>query len=176
MAGPKAEVIEVSEEEEKQLRQIIRQANNPHWLVERAKIILRAAEGESVSQIAREMVTTRNRVREWRKRWRQVEERRQRVEKDGEDKEQRKVIEETLSDAARSGRPPEFTAEEVVQIIAVSCESPEESGRPVTNWTPKELADEVIKRDIVESISPRQVGRFLKSGGFETPSEPLLAE
>ena len=122
------------------------------------------------------MVTTRNRVREWRKRWRQAAARRQSVEKAGEDKEQRQVIKETLSDAARSGKPPKFTAEEVVQIIAVGCESPEGSGRPVTNWTPKELADEVIKRGIVESISPRQVGRFLKRGGFETASEPLLAE
>ena len=176
MPGPKAEKIEVSQEEEKQLKQIIRQGNNPHWLVERAEIILRAAEEQSISQSAREMDTTRNTVREWRKRWQETEEKRQRVEKVGEDKDQRKVIEETLADAPRGGRPPTFTAEQIVQIVAVGCENPEASGRPVTNWTPRELADEVIKRGIVESISTRQVGRFLKRGGLETPSESLLAE
>jgi hypothetical protein len=58
----------------------------------------------------------------------------------------------------------------------VACEDPQESGRPVTHWTPQELADEAIKRGIVTSISPRSVGRFLKGGGLEAPSEPLLAE
>ena len=66
------------------------------------------------------------------------------------------------SDLPRSGSPGKFTAEQVTQILAVACEDPEASGRPVTHWTPRELADEVAKRGIVESISPRQVGRFLK--------------
>ena len=53
---------------------------------------------------------------------------------------------------------------ERVFIIGVACELPEESGRPVTHWTPRELADEVIQRGIVESISPRHVDRVLKGG------------
>ena len=57
-----------------------------------------------------------------------------------------------------------FTAEHLTQIIAVACEQPEECGRPVTHWTPRELTDEVIKRGIVETISPRHVDRFLKGG------------
>jgi transposase len=86
------------------------------------------------------------------------------------------MIEQVLSDAPRPGAPVKFTAEQVTEIVAVACEDPENSGRPVTHWTPRELADEVIKRDIVASISPRQVGRFLKSGGTQTSSEPILAE
>jgi putative transposase len=58
----------------------------------------------------------------------------------------------------------------------VACEDPQESGRPVTHWTPRELAEEVIKRGIVTSISPRSVGRFLGRRRLEAPSEPLLAE
>lgn len=176
MAGKKAERLVVSQREEKQLKQIIRQQNNPQWLVKRASIIVRAAEGQSNSQIAREMAITRQTVRVWRQRWKGEQARRDRVEQAGEDKEQRRVIEETLADEPRSGTPPTFSAEQVVQIIAVSCEDPVQSGREVSHWTPGELADEVIKRGIVESISGRQVGRFLKRGQPETPSEPLLVE
>jgi hypothetical protein len=32
----------------------------------------------------------------------------------------------------------------------------------VSHWTPTELAAEAIKRGIVEKISPRSVGRFLR--------------
>ena len=46
----------------------------------------------------------------------------------------------------------------------MACEKPEESGRPVTHWTNREIADEVMKRGIVEQISPRHAARFLKKG------------
>ena len=42
----------------------------------------------------------------------------------------------------------------------MACETPEKSGRPVSHWTPRKLADEVVKRGIVPSISVRHVGRF----------------
>jgi putative transposase len=53
-------------------------------------------------------------------------------------------------------------------IITVACEPPEKSGRPITHWTTPELADEVMKRGIVPSISARHVGRFLKGGRAAT--------
>jgi putative transposase len=81
-----------------------------------------------------------------------------------------------LGDRPRGGSPGKFTAEQVTQILAIACEEPEASGRPVTHWTPRELADEVIQRGIVESISPRQVGRSLKIGRAPAAPQPLLAE
>jgi hypothetical protein len=68
---------------------------------------------------------------------------------------------ELLSDNYRSGTPAKFTPEQVVSIIAVACEPPADSDRPISQWSPRELAEEVIKRGIVDSISPRQVDRFL---------------
>ncbi len=62
------------------------------------------------------------------------------------------------------GGPSRFTAEQVTQSIAVACEPPEESGRRETHWSPRELADEVVQRGIVDSISRRHVDRFLKGG------------
>ena len=81
-----------------------------------------------------------------------------------------------LTDHPRSGTPATFTAEQIVQIIAVACEDPADYGRPVSHWTPREVAEEVRKRGIVETISTRRVGRFLKSGGFTAPSGRVLAQ
>jgi putative transposase len=63
---------------------------------------------------------------------------------------------------ARPGAPRKFTPEQVTQILAVACEPPEKSGRPITHWTAYELADEVVRRGIVASISTTQVGRYLR--------------
>jgi putative transposase len=60
--------------------------------------------------------------------------------------------------------------------VALACEPPDLSHRPISHWTPRELADEARKRGIVESISPRHVGRFLKSGRIEAASEQVLAQ
>jgi hypothetical protein len=73
----------------------------------------------------------------------------------------REAILEALSDAPRPGAPATFTATQVAQIVALACESPKLSGRPITRWTHRELRDEVIKRKIVDSISVAQVGRYL---------------
>ena len=64
-------------------------------------------------------------------------------------------------DDDRCGAPPTFTPEQIAAIIALACEHSSQSGVPVSHWTPPELAREAIKRGIVESISPRQVDRFL---------------
>jgi hypothetical protein len=48
--------------------------------------------------------------------------------------------------------------------VAIACEDPQASGYPISHWTAKEIAAEAVKRGIVESISVRQVGRFLKRG------------
>ncbi len=161
MPIPKAEEVEVNEREQSILEQIERQATAPHWLVIRSKIVLGARQGASNLQIAFELGLNRNTVQQWRARWQRGRNERAGVE---DDKGLRQVIERGLADAARSGSPGKFSAEQIVQIVAVACEEPQASGYPVSHWTPKEVAQEVIKRGVVESISERQVGRFLKRG------------
>ena len=73
----------------------------------------------------------------------------------------RRAVEDVLSDAPRSGSTGKFTAEQVTHILAVACEPPEQSGRPINRWTARELADEVRRRGIVPSISESQVSRYL---------------
>lgn len=77
------------------------------------------------------------------------------------------MIKQVLSDAPRSGCTGTFTAEQVTEILAVACEPPENSNRPIEHWTHRELTDEVIKRGIVPSISISRVGSFLKDADLQ---------
>jgi putative transposase len=88
----------------------------------------------------------------------------------------RKAIEETLSDAPRPGGPPTFKDEQVAAIIAMACEDPSKLGLPFSHWTPELLQIEVVKLGIVESISVRQIGRFLKRKRSAAESCAILAE
>src|SRR5207244_8347603 len=74
----------------------------------------------------------------------------------------REAILDVLADAPRPGAPATFTAEQVAQIVALACEPPQLSGRPIDHWTLRELRDEAIARQIVAAISVSQVGRFLQ--------------
>jgi transposase len=153
--------ISLSEEEVDLLEKIIRKQTNPQHLVLRANIILTASKGLNISQSARHLRVTVNTIKLWRNRWNE------RLDW---------PIANRFADAPRSGAPPTFSPEQLCAIIALSCEKPEKHGRPITHWTQRELADEAIKQGIVESISPRSVGRFLKSGRDKAAQNSLLAD
>jgi len=174
--GPKPKQIRLTERQRTTLEQIVRRAQSPQCMVLRSKIILMADDGLRNQPIADDLGVHVQTPRRWRKRWAKSAERLAVADGKMTDKELRQLIEEVLSDQPRSGTPATFTAEQICQIVAISCEPPEESGRPVTHWTPTELADEAVKRNIVESISPRSVGRFLKGRRPETTPHSILAE
>ena len=72
-------------------------------------------------------------------------------------------LKEVLKDDARPGTPITFSTHDYCQILGVSLEDPQLSGRPISEWSLRELKDEVEKRGIVKSISRSQLGAFLKS-------------
>ena len=162
MPNPVATAVHLSAEEQAILEQIIRQPSSAQGLVIRSQIIVGAGQGESISGQAQTLGLRRNRIRHWRRVWEAHHAERMAAE---DEKGRRRIIERVLTDAPRSGTPSTFSAEQVVHIIAVSCEDPAQSGYPVSHWTQRQLAREVVKRGIVERISGRQVGRFLKRGG-----------
>jgi transposase len=127
---------------------MIRAHKPPQHLSFRAQVRLLLAEGLSAPDVARRRGTTRTTVRRWRRHWRQ---------RHG------CAVPERCQDASRPGAPATFKAEPGCQIIALACEPPEASGRPISHWTPRELADEARKRGIVATISARHVGRFFQS-------------
>lgn len=140
-------------------------ADTPYRLVERSRIILLSAAGTSNAEQGRILNVDRQRPRRWRRRWVDAEERLAAAEAEGaNDRDLAALVADALNDRKRPGGPPTFSAEQLTMIIAIACEAPEESARPVTHWTPKELADEAIKRGVVKTISPRHVDRLLKGG------------
>jgi putative transposase len=140
-------------------------AETPYRLVERSRIVLLSADDVTNADQARRLGVDRQRVRRWRTRWSAAEERLASAEQEGaNDRDLARLMRSVLADEQRPGAPSTFSAEQLTRIIAVACEAPEESGRPVTHWTPRELADEVISRAIVDTISPRHVDRILKGG------------
>ena len=159
------------------LEQIIRRQTSPQRLVRRAKILLALETGANECHVMRQMHLNRGTVRAWRQRWLAFAPKLAQLEADGgSDKTLCTMIVAALTDHPRPGTPATFTAEQIVQIVAVACEDPTDSGRPVSHWTPREVAEEVRKRGIVATISTRSVGRFLKSGRFTAPSSGILAQ
>lgn len=159
------------------LEQMARRQISPQRLVRRAKILLALETGATQCHVMRQLHLNRGTVQVWGRRWCALASKLEQMEADGSsDKVLTPVIVEALTDRPRAGTPATFTAEQIVQIVAVACEDPADSGRPVSHWTPREVAEEVRKRGIVENISTRSVGRFLKSGGFAAPSCRVLAQ
>lgn len=174
MARASSAEITVSARQRVLLERWIRnKADTPYRLIERSQIVLMSADGINNAEQGRQLGVDRQRIRRWRLRWRDAEHRLAEAErKNVSDKDLARLLAEILDDSERSGVPPKFTAEALTQIIALACEPPEDSDRPVTHWTPKELADEAIKRGIVTSISPRHVDRLLK-GGISDRTRPV---
>jgi len=75
-----------------------------------------------------------------------------------------RLIEDCLQDAPRTGRRPNFSPLQIVSIISIACEKPELSGRPISKWTSREIADEAVKRQIVSAISTSHVARIQDQG------------
>jgi putative transposase len=158
------------------LQRIQRQQTADQRRVRRASIILALAANPCVEAVARQLRLTRVTVRAWRDRWREATPALQGAEPHQTPSQFHRLLEHFLDDAPRPGKPATFSPEQIVRIVAVACEPPEQSGRPIDHWTSRELADEVKKRGIVRAISPRSVGRFLKRGRVATAPEPLLAQ
>lgn len=169
--------ISLSRRQRKILERFAAGRKCPQGLFKRVKIILCWAEGRNISQTAQELEVDFNTVVLWRRRWWEFTTRfPEQSQAQCEHKMLRDKICEALSDAPRSGAPVKFSAEEVCQIIALACKSPEELGVPVSHWSAADLRRQILKEGIVQEISVRTVGRFLKRGGPEAPSKPVLAK
>lgn len=160
--GRRAAQIILSAKDRSELEGLIRSHSTPQQLALRARIILLAADDLSVKASAERLGVWRKTVSEWRKRWLSG------VSGRG--------VMERLVDKPRSGAPAVITAEQVCAIIALACEPPSDSGRPITHWSQQAVAEEAMRRGIVEKISQRSVGRFFKRVGLEAASHPLLVD
>ncbi len=146
--------LQLTEAEREQLQQLVNRHSTPQQIAIRARIILLADQGLNHREIARELGISRDMTRLWRHRWLELSEK------------ELPVVEQ-LADAPRPGGPMTFSLEQILQLFAIACEKPECYGRPISHWTARELADEVIKQGIVKRISPRHVGRLMSEADLK---------
>lgn len=130
---------------------------------QRAKIILLAFQGRSNQDIAVQVGLSRIHVGKWRRRWQQSWDALTAIECGETRAELQRAIQDVLSDAPRSGAPPKFTAKQVTEVLAIACEAPALSDRPIDFWTPREIANEAKRRKVVAKISTSHVGRLLST-------------
>lgn len=161
--GRAAAAPRVSSEERDELERLIRTHTTPQQLALRARMIVLSADGLMVGQIAKQLGVWRKTVSQWRGRWRSSSH-------------SPAPVCERLSDAPRSGAPARITPEQICAIIALACETPEDSGLPFSHWSEQALADEAMKRGIIDRISQRSVGRILKRSRPQAPPGAVLAD
>ena len=150
--GPKPAELMLSEQERKELEALVRRHSTPQQVAKRARIVLAAAEGKRNAEMARELEVSVDTARTWRGRWIGL----QAVPLTD------LSIQERFEDIPRPGRPSEITAEQTCQMVALACEQPK--ARPISHWTGREIAEEVMRRGIVPTISARHAARVLKKG------------
>jgi transposase len=162
----------LSERQGRLLEALVRRSTAPQGLVKRAQMILLLAAGKTFNQVARALGVLRQTVYKWGNRWRRQA--RQLAEVEAQERSDPALsnrLAGLLLDAYRPGKPATLSPEQIVKLIAVACEPPQHSGRPVTRWSSGELAAEVVKRGIVKTIARSTVSQLLK----EAKSKPHLS-
>jgi putative transposase len=152
MPFPKATEVNLSEQEQTALEQLVRRHNIGQQIALRGHIILAAGKGQTNSAIARELKVSINTAQRWRNRFAKAQ----------EISYADLSLEDRLQDGPRPGAPSRITADQRCKIESLACETPENSERPISRWTAREIADEVMKRKIVDDISARHAARLLK--------------
>jgi len=160
--GPTPVPVSVSPAQQAVLTALLRRSSCPQALALRVQIVLAAADGQRNAPLARRLGCAPNTARKWRSRWGAAAAHLGVADADRPALE--RAIAAALADAPRPGAPATFTAEQIIHIINLACLPPAQFERPVTAWTPRELAAEAVKQGIVPAISPRSVERFLGRG------------
>jgi len=166
MQEQQARAINLSAETAQALHKLVKGHTSEQQIAKRARIIELAASGKSDQAIAQAVGVNRHTVRHWRRR--------------------RLTlaaipfgalsVAERLADLPRPGAPARITADQRCQLEALACEAPEKYGRPISQWSGREIAAEVIQQKIVATISPRHAARLLKRSHDSPASKSLLAE
>ena len=166
MPSPKPLSVKLTGAEESELKKSGKRHKVAQQIALRSRIVLAAGAGKNNSQIASDQQVSLDMVRLWRQRWLDLQ----------------PIpladlsVEERLEDLPRSGAPARITAEQRCQIEALACEKPQEAERPISHWTGREIADEMMARNIVDTISARHAARLLKICINSPSPDSLLVE
>lgn len=170
-----AQAISMTTLQEVSLEQEFRKRTTQKQFSTRIDLLLRASQGQSNSQIARDLALTLPTVRAWRRRWEsnygQMCEYEEEMKAHGLSKHHYlQVLLKLLSDLPRSGTRKQISLAQEQQLIALASEKPADYGVEMSNWTHEMLAKVAIGQGIVEKISSRHVGNILKKVNFSPTS------
>jgi transposase len=134
--------VVLTDEDRRVLLARSRSERAPHRDVQRAAIVLAAAEERSNAEIGRRLGVCEDTVRKWRARF------------------CREGL-AGLADRSRPGRRRTFPKTAEAEVKALACALPAETGVPLSRWSHAELAAEAVTRGVVEAISASTVARWL---------------
>jgi transposase len=137
-------IVQLTDEQHRELRSVVRKGKASARRITRARILLLAAEDRPDDEVAAVLHTSRSTVERIRRRF---------VEHG---------LEAALSERPRPGAAPKLDVRGQATLIALACSNPPE-GR--TSWTMQLLANELVVRRVVPSISDESVRRTLKKTG-----------
>lgn len=146
----------------------------PTRQVQRARIILLAAEGLNNMQISTQVGLGQDSVSKWWGRFLKSLPLLQEVAEKAPSRLE-EAVSFFLNDCPRSGQPSHYTDEQITKILEIAFRDPQEFGYEVSHWSLNLIAEVAVREGIVESISAKTVSRFLKYGRNPSTSHPLLA-
>jgi transposase len=136
-------IINLSEEEQRELEQMTHKGQAPARKIKRAQILLHANEGQTDKAVAQSLRIAEATVFRTRRRF---------VEQG---------LEASLKEGPRPGKQRKLNGKQEAFLVALACSQPPE-GRQ--SWTMQMLADQLVVLDMVNSISDETVRRTLKRG------------
>lgn len=139
----KVYVVELTDDERRELRALIHGGAARARMVNRAQILLHASEGKQDKEIAAALHTSESTVGRIRKRF--VEE----------------GLHGALHEVVRPGGARKLSGAQEAHLVALACSTPPQ-GRG--EWTMQLLADRLVALGVVEAISDETVRRALKRG------------
>ena len=138
---PRKYIVTLTDEEQHQLKKCISKGKNSARTIRRAHILLYAEEGlkneEIVSRVKGGLAT--------------VSRTKQRYVEGG--------LNRALVENPRSGQPEKLNGKAKAHLVAIACSEPPD-GRFA--WTLRLLGDQIVELNLVDSISPNCVRRYLK--------------
>jgi transposase len=138
----KEHIVRLTDEERRQLQEVVQSGTRPVRVVRRANILLKSDAGLTDLQIVEHLGCADRTVRKVRK-WFCTE-----------------GLERAIHDAPRPGRPSDFTTRQRQRVVALACTTPPE-GR--TRWTLELLCRYAVNRGIVSTISQSEVSLWLRA-------------
>ena len=120
MPSPKPQTLVLDPDCQQELELLVRRHTTAHQIVLRARIILLAHQGHNNQQIARQLTLSDQMVRQWRKRWRNLQE---------IPLTQMSVM-ERLGDAPRPGAPRKSVPRRIVKLWRLPAKNPKRSDVP----------------------------------------------